>query len=507
MWRATLRRRRLLAAQDTILTTPFLAAPSGRFDFFRWSAQNHVDLGLLNLRMGLISSQTPNEKPFAMKPQISSLRRWVVQTLLVITSAASVASPDPITEGSFADPMPVEIDLPDPLAFASGQTATTPEVWREDARPQILRSFENEVYGRTPQLAFDTVFEEVGRWDDALSGKATLSQMRARFSTERGSHSMDIVVFAPNRIAGKAPVFVGLNFHGNHTIHPDPRIAITEKWVPNCEHCRTRDNAATAASRGAHISRWPIERLIDRGYAVASVYCGDLDPDFDDGFQNGIHPLFYREGQTRPQKDEWGTIGAWAWGLSRVVDYLEKDDRIDSRRIGVVGHSRLGKAALWAGAQDQRFAIVVSNESGCGGAALSKRKQGETVADINTRFPHWFSDTFTAYNGREEDLPLDQHMLLSLMAPRGLYVASAVEDQWADPRGEFLALKHAEPVFGLFDLQGLSTEEMPTVDTPVTSDSMGYHIRSGEHDLTAYDWEMFMNFADRHYSSRGSAPE
>lgn len=392
--------------------------------------------------------------------------------------------------------------LPDPLVLANGQRVTDAQTWREKRRPEILEMFRRLMYGRSPGRPETMAFSVRSVDEGALGGLATRKEVTIIPSGGEEGPRLNLLVYLPNARERPVPLFVGLNFYGNQSIHPDPGISLCESWLPNNEEFGVEDHRATERSRGVRASRWPVEMILGHGYGLATMYYGDIDPDFDDGFKNGVHPLFYREGQTRPDPDQWGAIGAWAWGLSRAMDYFETDSDVDERAIAVLGHSRLGKTALWAGAEDERFGIVISNDSGCGGAALSRRRFGETLEIINKACPHWFCGNFHQFSGREDDLPFDQHMLVALIAPRPCYVASAEEDLWADPRGEFLSVKHADPVYRLLGTEGFPAEDMPLVNRPVYG-TLGYHIRTGEHDVKNFDWQCFLDFADKHFGGRG----
>ena len=387
-----------------------------------------------------------------------------------------------------------EYTLPDPLTAQDGTPVTDAEDWMTRRRPELVALFEHHVYGKTQGPPKTLAFEVTETSDAALGGTATRKQVTVRFSADTAGPAMHVLIYLPSPRSGPVPLFVGLNFHGNHTIRDDPAIALSTAWMWGTPEMGIENNHATDASRGKASARWPVEMILRRGYGLATITCGDLDPDFHDGFANGIHPLFPRDDSAG---DAWATISAWAWGLSRALDAFETDVDIDAARVAVIGHSRLGKTALWAGATDPRFALVISNDSGCGGAAISRRRIGESVRRINTTFPHWFCTNYKQYNDNEAAQPIDQHELIALVAPRPVYVASAAEDLWSDPRGEFLAAKAAAPVYKLLGTEGLPIDKMPPLHTPAHG-RIGYHIRAGKHNITEYDWAQYLDFADKH---------
>jgi hypothetical protein len=364
--------------------------------------------------------------------------------------------------------------LPDPLATADGGRITDRTEWERVQRPQTLELFRTHVYGRMPLGRPADFRVEVIRADSqALEGMATVQEVEISFSTPGEPWRFRATLVVPNGRTQPSPAFILISHRGPRSLE-------------------------LVASNAF----WPVRQMIERGYATIAFDAQEIDSDRPDGYQQGVRAAW---SAAIPGDEAWGTIAAWAWGASRVMDYLEQEAMVDARRVAVVGHSRGGKAALWAGAEDARFALVISNQSGCTGAALARRKQGERIADINRNFPHWFAANYHRYNGRDDELPVDQHQLVALIAPRLAYIGSATLDTWADPEGEFLSGLNARPVYRLYDLPGLPTDRWPAADEPVHEGTVAYHVRTGGHGLGVDDWRHFLDFADRHWAPRPRA--
>jgi hypothetical protein len=364
--------------------------------------------------------------------------------------------------------------------------------WKK-RREELLTLFQENEYGRNPKPPKSVSYEIFDIEKKALGGKAIRKQASINLTADKNGPKEDVLIYLPADAAKPAPVILGINFGGNQSVINDPAIKLPVLWSG-----RTKTSAPAAeASRGAD-KNWQVEQVLQRGYGFATVYYQQIDPDFKGGMEHGIRPRFFNTGQTEPAPDDWGAIGAWSYGLSRAMDYLEKDHDVDARRVAVMGHSRLGKTVLWTGAIDPRFAMVLASCSGEGGASLARRNYGETTANLVNSFPFWFCLNFQKYAGHSDQLPIDAHELIALSAPRPVYVTSAEQDQWADPKGMFLACVGAGPVYKLLGAQDLGTDQMPGLNQPILH-TLGFHYRTGKHEVTAYDWEQFLKFADMHW--------
>jgi hypothetical protein len=424
-------------------------------------------------------------------------------SLMLMSTALESSTESAPFEANYDEAKAGEFELPTPFKSLDGRSIGTTEDWNRLRRPEIVELFKKEMYGRSPGRPDGLTFEVKSTKTNALDGLATRREVLVRVPSKPQWPGMMVLVYTPNKAAKPAPAFVGLSFGGNHAVTTETDVQMTARWVPNVKGIIT-ENRATQASRGNEASRWAIKMILEHGYALATAYYGDLEPDHRDGWRESVRSVFGDFALKPDQAPEgWGAIGAWAWGLSRMMDLLETMPEIDAKKVAVMGHSRLGKTSLWAGAQDQRFAIVISNDSGEGGAAIMRRNFGETVERINTSFPHWFNGNFKKYNQDPNTLPIDAHLLIALMAPRPVYIASAAEDQWADPKGEFRAGLNADPVYRLFGKVGMKETEQPPIDHPI-GNFIGYHVRTGKHDVTDYDWEQYIKFADRHFKASGN---
>lgn len=425
-------------------------------------------------------------------------------SLLSSLAAAETEVPSfqvpPIPTVFFSDPLslPAHAELPDPLVCADGSKVTSKEVWTTKRAAELRALFAHYMYGARPGVLAPVEGKLLREDKQALGGKATLREVEISCGLKAPVH---LLVVIPNRREKPAPCFLGMNFRGNYQLLDDPLIQLPKAW----------GIAKTAASdpegaRGKDKEVWNLEQSIDRGYAVATFHSRDVVPDEVELAEQALR-------QFRPKATERGaadtaTIMAWSWGFSRMLDYLEKVPEIDAKRVAVVGHSRNGKTALLAAAMDERFALTIPSQAGCGGTAPSRvsselakpgpngRPTAETVPIINRSFPHWFSGHFKAFNAAVEKLPFDQHELIALCAPRPVLLSNATEDLWANPDGQFAMLHAAAPVYALFGSKPELPAQRPEVGQ-LWNERLGYFIRPGKHAMTTLDWKAWLDYADR----------
>jgi pimeloyl-ACP methyl ester carboxylesterase len=417
---------------------------------------------------------------------------------------------------SFADLKP-QAELPNPLVALSGKKVDSVRVWEAERRPELKQLFQHYMYGKLPPKPNSLIVNQLFAEPSYLGGKATLRELAVQFGFNKqdGSpfisrHKLHVLLVTPNERVSPAPLFIGLNFCGNHAIAESDKVHIPETWI--YKSCKGVENdRATPAGRGSQADAWNVDLIIERGYAFASFYSGDIDPDtadFTDGLAAELKPSMQFDA------DDPGTIACWAWGFHRVIDALtnqaadltKSGSKLDLKKIAVVGHSRNGKTALLAAAMDERIALAIPSQAGCGGTAPNRflrgesDKQVESVKRINTSFPHWFCDEFTKFNDEPQRLPFDQNCLAAICAPRPVLFANAEEDKWANPDGQLDVLKATVPAYALYGKRGIDADAKPEMGK-VVGHELGYFIRPGKHSMNRQDWQAFLDFADKHFSN------
>ncbi|MFZ0591622.1 MAG: acetylxylan esterase [Bryobacteraceae bacterium] len=389
--------------------------------------------------------------------------------------------------------------LPDPLRLTNGKPVRDAKTWYTQRRPEVVRLFEENQFGRSPGAPTDLTYDCFDTGTPAFEGTAIRKQTTIYFSRDKTGPKMDLLVYLPAKTQKPAPLLLSISFTANSVTVSDPGVKEREVW--------NREHKKVPGKLGMAIGKIDVVPLIHAGFGFATVYYGDIEPDFDGGLRYGVRALYLKPGQTQPAPDEWGAIAAWGWGLSRVLDYLERDPGIDGKRVALYGASRLGKTVLWAGARDTRFAAVIACCSGEGGAALSRRNYGETIAHLTapSRYPYQFCANYARFAQHVDQLPVDANMLIALMAPRPLLLQTGDTDYWSDPKGEFLAEKAAGPVYALLGKQGLDTNEWPPAGVAIMH-TLSYYMHSGGHGTLPSDWPQFLKFLQIQLDAANTAP-
>ena len=381
--------------------------------------------------------------------------------------------------------------LPDPLVLANGARVTDAATWTRVRRPEILRMIETTQFGRAPGTPSKVTVDAFDTGTRALGGKAIRRQTTLYFTGDRAGPKAELLMYLPVDAKGPVPLLLQISFSPNANVVDDPGIKPGEMW--------SRDHKRVPAPPANAAGRVDVLPFLASGIGFATLYYGDIEPDFLGGIPFGIRGRYLKPGETKFAPDEWGAIAAWSWGLSRVMDHLETQPGIDAKRVALLGSSRLGKTVLWTGANDQRFAVILASVSGEGGAALSRRNYGETIKHItdSTRYAYQFAGNYQSYGDRVNELPFDGHMLVSLIAPRPLLLQTGDTDFWSDPKGEYLSAVAASPVYRLLGTEGLTADAYPAAATPVLS-TLGYYMHAGRHGILPQDWPVFLAFLQKH---------
>jgi hypothetical protein len=378
--------------------------------------------------------------------------------------------------------------LPDPLLMADGKPVKDPKTWFNKRRPEIVKLFEEQQYGKAPGKPEGMSFEVDEKGAPAFDGKAVRKQVKIYFAKDKTGPVLNLLVYTPAAAKKPVPVLLAINFTANSLSVDDPGVTPGEIWDP-----KTKKRISAAGGRPfGRINPVP---LLDAGIGVAMFYYGDIDPDYLGGLPDGIRAKYLKTGQTEPSADEWGAISAWAWGISRAVDYFETDPSVDAKRVAIFGVSRLGKTVMWAGAHDTRIAAVIASCSGEGGAALSRRDYGETIAHLTapTRYPYQFAANYGKWLGFPDKAPMDANLLVALVAPRPLLLQTGNTDFWSDPKGEFLAAVDGGRVYELLGKQGLGTNVWPEAKQPIFH-TLSYYMHDGGHGSVPSDWNIYLEF-------------
>jgi hypothetical protein len=381
--------------------------------------------------------------------------------------------------------------LPDPLVLANGQKVRDAETWYQKRRPEIVKLFEENQYGRSPGRPVDMSFDVFDKGTLVFQEKAIRRQVTIYFSKDKSKPKMDLLIYLPANTDKPSPMLLNISFTANSLTVNDPGVKEGEIW--------NRQKKRVQASNGRRFGSLNVMQFLEKGFGISTVYYGDIDPDFEGGLPYGVRSLYLKSGQTERAPDDWGAIGAWSWGLSRALDYFETDDSVDAKRVAIMGVSRLGKTVLWTGAIDARFAMVIDICSGEGGSALSRRNYGETIAHLvePSRYPYWFCPNYQKYGDHVDQFPVDAHMLLALIAPRPVLLVTGNKDKWADPKGTFLSTVAAGPVYDLLGKQSLGTSGLPSAGEPILHD-IGFYMHDGGHGTDPSDRDVILKFMQMH---------